>query len=93
MTYDTPHGKLQAIADAIGKLIATHNNVRFERCHLARLTATAIEFEIVYFVLSSNYVVYMDVVQSVNLGIVDYFEREQIRFAATGPQWVLRESA
>ncbi len=92
VAHDTPSKKLHTIAEAIRNLIIKNNNVRFERCHLARLTAVAIEFEIVYFVLTANYKICMDVQQSVNLGIVDYFEQEEIKFAQVIPQVVLQSS-
>jgi len=90
VAYDTPKEKLTLVTDAIRNLIIARNNVRFERCHLARLSASGIEFEIVFFVLNSNYTTYMDILQSVNLGIVDYFEREGIKFAQNTPQVVLK---
>jgi len=93
VAYDTPGEKLQLIDEAVRKLIVAQNNVRFDRCHLARLSASGIEFEIVYFVLSANYNTYMDVLQSVNLGMVEYFEREAIKFAQNSPQLVIPKNA
>jgi small-conductance mechanosensitive channel len=89
VAYDTPHEKLEAIAETIRVLVSNNTGVRFERCHLARLTTTAIEFEIVYFVLTSDYQRCMDIQQAVNLGIVEYFERAGIEFAQNAPQLLL----
>jgi small-conductance mechanosensitive channel len=92
VAYDTPHEKLAAIATVIQALIVAQHPVRFERCHLARLSMAAIEFEIVYFVLTADYTICMDVQQAVNLGIVDYFAREGIKFAQATPQLILKSS-
>ena len=89
--YDTPHKKLSSISDAIRTLVVNNKDIRFERCHLARLSAASIEFEIVYFVLTADYKRCMDIQQTVNLGIVEYFEREGIKFASAVPQLILRE--
>jgi small-conductance mechanosensitive channel len=55
--------------------------VRFDRAHLKRITDVALEYEIVYFVLSPEYIAHMDVLQAVNLGMLDTFRSEGIAFA------------
>lgn len=51
-------------------IIERHNNVQFDRAHLKSFDRTSIEFEIVYFVLNSDYNVYMDIQQAINLAIM-----------------------
>ena len=41
----------------------------------------SLDFEVVYYVLSPNYNVYMDIQQAINLSIHEKFEKEGIEFA------------
>jgi len=56
-------------------------HVRFDRCHLRSFGESALSFETVYYVLSSQYVDAMDARQAVNLGILRSFEAHGIRLA------------
>jgi small-conductance mechanosensitive channel len=55
--------------------------VRFDRCHLKSFADSVLSFEVVYFVLSGDYLPYMDAQQAVNLGILRAFEARGIRLA------------
>jgi small-conductance mechanosensitive channel len=56
--------------------------------------AYSLKFEIVYYVLNSDYAVYMDVQQQINLALYERFPQEGIEFAyPTQTVFVARESA
>lgn len=79
--YDTPHEKLKAIPDMIRAIVEEQQNVRFDRSHLQAFGDFSINYEIVYFMLVPDYLVYMDTQQAINLAIHEQFEREGIAFA------------
>lgn len=83
VTYQTPRGELQAIPDIIREAIEEHpqDRVRFDRSHLDTYGDFAITFEAVYYVLSPDYAVHMDVKQDVHLRVHEVFEERGIEFA------------
>jgi len=56
-----------------------------DRCHLLRCAPTALQFEVVYFVTSSDFKVYATAQQSINLRILERFSTLGVIFAALGP--------
>ena len=81
VTYDTPTKTLERIPALLQDIIERQKRTRFERAHFQRLGDSALLFEIVYWVLSPDYRVYMDIQQAVNLEILGAFDREGIAFA------------
>lgn len=67
---DTPLAALQGIPAMLRDVIEAQENVRFERAHLRGLGAGSIDFEIVYFVLSADYIFFMDAQQRVMLEVL-----------------------
>jgi len=80
-TYDTPVEKLERIPALLKEIIESQELTRFDRAHFMEFGDSALNFEIVYFVLSADYNTYMDVHQAVILEIVRTFQRENIEFA------------
>jgi len=81
VTYQTPAEKLERIPSLIRTAIAAQENVRFDRSHFASYGDSALNFETVYYVESSDYAQHMDILQAVNLRIYRTFEDEGIEFA------------
>jgi small-conductance mechanosensitive channel len=81
VTYDTPRDKLRRIPEIIRDAIDAQDNTRFDRSHFMKYGDFALQFETVYYVLSPDYNIYMDIQQSINLMIHEGFETEQISFA------------
>lgn len=80
--YELPNETLKKIPgwlkDAVESLSP---NVRFDRSHLKSFGDFAINFEVSYYVLSSEMKAAMDAQQEINFKILDIFERENISFA------------
>jgi MscS family membrane protein len=55
--------------------------VRFDRAHFQKYGPFSLVFEVVYYVTSADYNVYMDIQQNVNLIIFERFSSEGISFA------------
>ena len=61
--------------------VAQEKDVRFDRCHLKALNTSSVDFEVVYFVTTSDYTRYMDIQQAINLALLRTFSRHGIEFA------------
>lgn len=81
VTYDTPADKLERIPSVVTGIIEKQEEVRFERAHFRSFGNSALEFEIVYWVLDADYTIYMDKQQAINFAIFRAFEDEGIEFA------------
>lgn len=81
VTYDTSLDKLTAIPPMVRAIVERTPNTRFDRCHFASYGDFNLVIEVVYFVLSSDYNVYMDVQQAINFAIKEEFEKLKIEFA------------
>ena len=81
VTYQTPMEKLQAIPRMIEIVITKREKVRFDRAHFTGFGASTLDFEVVYWLETSDYSFYMDSQQAIDLGIYERFEQEGIEFA------------
>ncbi len=81
VTYQTSSGKLRIIPGIIRQAIEAQENARFDRAHFQAFGDFSLAFEAVYYVLTNDYNVYMDIQQQVYLTIFDRFEKEGIEFA------------
>lgn len=81
VVYETPIEKLKIIPDILKAAITSQENVRLDRAHLFKLGSSSVDYEIVYYVLQSDYNVYMDIQQSINFHIMEQFKEEGIEFA------------
>lgn len=81
VTYDTPKSKVEKIPAMIQKIIEEEENVRFDRAHFKRFGDSSLDFEIIYYVLNNEYLVFMNAQQSINLKIMEAFEKHSIEFA------------
>ncbi len=79
--YDTPSEKLKKIPETVRQIIENVEQTRFDRAHFKEFGDFSLNFEVVYYVLSPDYAVYMDIQEKINLGIFEAFETEGIGFA------------
>jgi small-conductance mechanosensitive channel len=80
--YETPVEKLAAVPHLVREIIEATPETRFDRCHLLTYGATALEFEVVYYVTNPDYRVYADAQQSINLRILERLRGLGVIFAA-----------
>lgn len=81
VTYQTSRSKLKRIPVFIRAAVEAEQQTRFDRCHFMQYGAYALQFETVYYVLSPDYNVYMDIQQAIYFTIHERFEEEGIAFA------------
>lgn len=81
VTYDTPSDKLANIPGVVSEIISQDPLARFDRAHLATFGASALEFEVVYYVTSPDYGQFRDIQQRINLELISAFRTSGIEFA------------
>lgn len=81
VVYDTPAEKLKRIPGQVKDIIEDMDGTRFDRAHFQSFGDFSLDFEVVYYVLSSDYNNYMDIQQEINFRLFECFEDEQVEFA------------
>lgn len=82
ITYQTAFEQLKALPELLKSIVEEQQElVRFDRAHFAAYGESSLEFELVYFVLDSDYGRYMDVNQAIHLRIFEEFQARGIEFA------------
>jgi small-conductance mechanosensitive channel len=81
LEYGTPAAEVEGVPALVQAEIERVPGVRFDRCHLKSFADSALSFEVVYFVLTSNYLEYMDAQHLINLGILRALEERGLRLA------------
>lgn len=79
--FRTPPDTVERIPGMIGEIVGGIPGTRFERAHFLRYGEFSLVFEVVYHVLSPEYMEYARIQQAVNMGIMRKFRRERIEFA------------
>lgn len=81
VVYETPLEQLKSIPGIIREIIEREPLVTFDRAHFAGYGDWNLNFEVVYYVSSSDYNLYMDIQQRINLAIFEAFDERGIEFA------------
>ncbi len=81
VTYQTSLENLSVIPDIIKTIITGTEKAEFDRSHFSKYGDFSLNFETVYYVLSTQYNDYMDIQQSINLRIYEEFKKRGIEFA------------
>ncbi len=81
VTYETSTENLEKIPRLVEEIISTKPNVTFDRAHFKEFGAFSLNFEIVYYVDTSDFRYFMDVQQEINLEIFRKFNERGIQFA------------
>jgi small-conductance mechanosensitive channel len=79
--YQTTAEKMRKIPDMVKEIVETQELTRFDRAHFKSFGDSSLDFEVVYYLDSPDYLKYMDTQQAINLGIMEAFEKEGIDFA------------
>ncbi|QGJ71328.1 Low conductance mechanosensitive channel YnaI [Planctomycetales bacterium 10988] len=79
--YSTPKEKVKEIPGLVKEIVEEQDQVRFDRAHMRSFGESSLDYEIVYYVLTKDYNVYMDIQQAINFGILDQFAEREISIA------------
>lgn len=81
VTYDTPGEKLRQIPQMVKDIIASSEVTEVDRVHFKEFGDFSLNFDVVYYINSADYTVYMDTQQAINFALKEKFEQEGIEFA------------
>ncbi len=81
VTYGTSKEKLEKIPMIVREAIEAQDKAKFDRSHFASYGDFSLNFETVYFVMDSDYNLYMDIQQAINFAVYQRFADEGIEFA------------
>ncbi len=81
VTYNTRTDVLKKIPAQIKTIVEAVPHTRFDRAHFVGFGPSSLDFEIVYFVLSPDLNVSLDIQQTINLAIKNQFDSLGIEFA------------
>jgi len=84
VTYDTPTNKLKKIPDIINSIIdpeKLEDVDRLDRVHFTEFGDFSLNFEVVYYMKTQQYIKFRNAQQAINLAIKEAFEKEGIEMA------------
>jgi len=81
LVYQTPMEKVESVGKILQEIIELEPQARFDRAHFKEFGDSALVYEIVYFIKTSDFNAYMDAQQRINLAIMQRFEEQGISFA------------
>ena len=81
VVYETPPEVLEKLPGILREAVTAQQGTRIDRAHFASYGDSALVFEVVYYVVSGDYNVYMDIQQAINLAIFRRFTEVGAAFA------------
>jgi small-conductance mechanosensitive channel len=81
VVYETPAARLEEIPEMIREAVEECQKTRFDRAHFAAFGDSSLNFEAVYYVLSADYNIYMDIQQQINLKLLRGFNAKGVKFS------------
>ena len=79
--YETPQEKLKKIPEIIQKIIEEEEMTRFDRVHFVEYGDFSLNFEISFYVKTSDYKTFLDIQQKILFKIREEFQNQGIEFA------------
>jgi len=81
VVYEISSEKLKQIPEIIEKIIQNNKLIRFDRAHFVKFDDSALLFDVVYYISSSEYTVYRQIHQEILFKIKEEFEKKEIVMA------------
>lgn len=81
INYATPPDTIAMIPGIVRKAVESFDNTRFDRAHFKEFGTSALNFETVYFITTTDFNVYMDAQQNINLYLMREFKAHGVAFA------------
>jgi len=79
--YDTPNAKLEKLQENIESIVNETKLVDFDRLFFKNFGTSALEWELVYYINSSDYSEYLTARHEINMALKQYFEIQNIELA------------
>jgi len=81
VTYQTPVKTVKKITELVEKIIVDIEETRLDRVHFHKFGDFSLDFEVVYYVKSNEYAVYMDKQQEINIKLMEGLKKLKAEFA------------
>ena len=81
VVYETTYEQTKTIPEMIKSIVDQTENAIFDRCHFVEFANSSLDFELVYYIPTSDYLQAMTAQQEINLEIMKRFQKENISFA------------
>jgi small-conductance mechanosensitive channel len=82
VTYQAKPEQLEQIPPVVKRLVeANGDKVRFERAHFFAFGESSLDFEVVFWIRSADYNLYMDIQQALNLALMRELDKIGVQFA------------
>jgi small-conductance mechanosensitive channel len=81
ITYQTPHEKLSQIPDIVQTTVEAHSETVFNHAYFKGFGDSALNFEVLFHVETTEFKVFREIVQSVNFELFQRLEAAGIEFA------------
>ena len=81
VVYETTAEQLAQIPEVVQQIIAQTENAACDRAHFAGYGEYSLDFEVIYFINTNDYTVYMNAQQEINLAVKTKFAELGINFA------------
>jgi len=81
LTYEGPREKLKLVPEVIEKIVRSEADTRFDRAHFIRYGASSLDFDIVYWMTTPEYIVFADTHQRILYAIGEEIEKLGLEFA------------
>ncbi|MGN6390221.1 MAG: mechanosensitive ion channel family protein [Burkholderiaceae bacterium] len=81
VTFDATPEQLAKVPGIIKDIIQSQDKTRFDRAHFKGFGASSLDYEVVYYVLSPDFNLYMDIQQTINLQLMRELDRLDVEFA------------
>ncbi len=91
--YGTPLETLEKIPGILRSIVESKQSARFDRAHFAAYKEWSLRFEVVYYALSADYNIYMDIQQKINFDIYKAFKENNVKFAIPARSMFIKNEA
>lgn len=81
LTHESSASEVRRAVEIITAVVRAIEKIRFDRCHFFRVGTYSLDIEVVYFILSDDHNLHMDLQQTILLEIHEIFHRENISYA------------
>jgi small-conductance mechanosensitive channel len=81
LVYDTPPARLDFTRELVKRAVEPQKLCTFDRCHLNALSASSLDFEVVYWVETSDYNSYVNAHHAILTLLLGSFRAEKLVFA------------
>lgn len=79
--YESTVDNVKAVPELVKEIIDAIELADFDRAHLQKFGDYSLIYEVIYYVLSSDYALFMDIQQEINFKIIEAFKERNIQFA------------